>query len=74
MEMLTAIQKALETRGPMILLGVLFLIGGISLIIIGMKIRKQSRSSALVSMVLGILVILGALYLLIWTIAFGVNA
>ncbi|WP_225742990.1 DUF308 domain-containing protein [Marinilactibacillus sp. Marseille-P9653] len=74
MEMLTAIQKALETRGPMILLGVLFLIGGISLIIIGMKIRKQSRSSALVSMILGILVILGALYLLIWTIAFGVNA
>lgn len=74
MEMLTAIQKALETRGPMILLGMLFLIGGISLIIIGMKIRKQSKSSALVSMILGILVMLGALYLLIWTIAFGVNA
>ncbi|MEC6748273.1 DUF308 domain-containing protein [Marinilactibacillus sp. XAAS-LB27] len=74
MEMLTGIQRALEARGPMILLGVLFLIGGISLIIIGMKIRKQSRSSALVSMILGILVILGALYLMIWTMVFGYNA
>lgn len=39
MEMLTAIQKALETRGPMILLGMLFLIGGISLIIIGVNFK-----------------------------------
>lgn len=74
MEMLTGIQRALEARGPMILLGVLFLIGGISLIIIGMKIRKQSKSSALASTIMGLLIILGSLYLMIWTMVFGYNA
>ncbi|MBT2732420.1 hypothetical protein [Carnobacterium sp. ISL-102] len=53
---------------------VIFLIGGIMLIASGMKIRKQSKTSALISIIIGTIIALVSLFLLFWTFLLGYNS
>ena len=68
------IQKSIENKWPALLLEVIFLIGGIMLIVTGIEIRKQSRSSALISIIIGGIFTLVSLYLLFWTFILGYNS
>ncbi|QQP70154.1 hypothetical protein JHE06_11340 [Carnobacterium sp. CS13] len=68
------IQRSIEIKWPILLFEVIFLIGGIMLIATGIKIRKQSKSSALFSIVIGTILTLVSLYLLFWTFIVGYNS
>ncbi|WP_062532447.1 hypothetical protein [Jeotgalibaca dankookensis] len=68
------IQRSIEMKGPLLLFEFIFLIGGILLVVIGLKIRKQSRSSAVVSVIIGLIIALISIYLLFWTFIFGYNS
>ncbi|WEG74445.1 hypothetical protein [Vagococcus intermedius] len=68
------IQRSIEIKWPILLFEVIFLIGGIMLIATGIKIRKQSKSSAVFSIILGIIITLVSLYLLFWTFIVGYNS
>lgn len=68
------IQKSIEIKWPVLLFEFVFFIGGIILIITGFKIRKQSKLSALISIVVGIIITLVSLYLLFWTFMVGYNS
>lgn len=67
-------KSMLEFKWPILLFEVIFLIGGIFLITTGIKIRKQSESSALISIVMGTIITLISLYILYWTFIFGYNS
>ena len=67
-------KSMLEFKWPILLFEVIFLIGGILLITTGIKIRKQSESSALISIVMGTIITLISLYILYWTFIFGYNS
>lgn len=67
-------KSMLEFKWPILLFEVIFLIGGIFLITTGIKIRKQSESSALISIVIGTIITLISLYILYWTFIFGYNS
>ncbi|WP_208559414.1 hypothetical protein [Marinilactibacillus kalidii] len=73
-EIISVVKTAFEIRGPWILIELIFLAVGILSIVTGVKIRKQSKRSAIISIVLGIAVILFVLYMLLWTIVFGYNS
>jgi len=68
------IQRSLEIKWPILLFEVIFLIGGITLIATGIKIRKQSQSSALFSIIIGTIITLVSLYLFFWTFILGYNS
>lgn len=68
------IQRSIEMKWPILLFEVIFLIGGILLITTGIKVMKQSKSSALFSVVIGLIITLVSLYLLFWTFIFGYNS
>ncbi|AQS53619.1 hypothetical protein BW727_101252 [Jeotgalibaca dankookensis] len=68
------IQRSIEMKGPLLLFEFIFLVGGILLVVIGLKIRKQSRSSALMSVIIGLIIALISIYLLFWTFIFGYNS
>lgn len=68
------IQRSIEMKWPILLFEVIFLIGGIMLIATGIKVMKQSKSSALFSVIIGIIITLFSLYLLFWTFIFGYNS
>ncbi|WP_192988398.1 hypothetical protein [Carnobacterium mobile] len=68
------IQRSIEIKWPILLFEVIFLVGGLMLIATGMKIRKQSRTSAFISLTIGIIITLVALYLLFWTFLVGYNS
>ena len=68
------IQRSIEMKWPILLFEVVFLIGGVMLIATGIQVRKQSKSSALFSIIIGIIMTLASLYLLFWTILFGYNS
>lgn len=68
------IKRSIEMKWPILLFEVIFLIGGIMLIITGIKVMKQSKSSALFSVVIGLIITLVSLYLLFWTFIFGYNS
>lgn len=74
MEIIFVLQNALESRWPILLFELIFLLGGIILIVTGIKVRKQSKPAALMSIILGVVIILISLYLLLWTIIFGYNS
>ena len=60
-------KSMIEFKWPILLFEVIFLIGGILLITTGIKIRKQSKTSALISIVIGTIITLISLYILFWT-------
>lgn len=68
------IQRSFEMKGPLLLFEFIFLVGGILLVVIGLKIRKQNRSSAVVSIIIGLIIALTSIYLLFWTFIFGYNS
>lgn len=74
MEIIYVLQNALEIRWPILLFELIFLLGGIVLIVTGIKVRRQSKYSAFMSMILGVIIILISLYLLFWTVIFGYNS
>lgn len=71
---MTFIQRSIEIKWPVLLFEVIFLIGGIMLIASGMKIRKQSKTSALTSIIIGAIIALVSLFLLFWTFLLGYNS
>lgn len=68
------LEQTLEMKGPILLFEFIFLLGGIVLVTSGIKIRKQSGSSALLMIILGTVIILLSLYLLFMTFIFGFNS
>ena len=67
-------KSMIEFKWPILLFEVIFLIGGILLITTGIKKRKQSKSSALISIVIGTIITLISLYILFWTFIVGYNS
>lgn len=68
------IQRSIEMKWPILLFEVVFLIGGVMLIVTGMKTRKKSKSSAVISVIIGATITLSSLYLLCWTFIVGYNS
>ena len=68
------IQRSIEMKWPLLLFEFIFLIGGILLVVIRLKVRKQSRSSAVVSVIIGLIIAITSIYLLFWTFIFGYNS
>jgi hypothetical protein len=65
------IQRMFEIKWPILLVELLFVIGGIALITSGIKARKKSKYTALISIVLGVIITLVSLYILFLTFIFG---
>lgn len=68
------IQRSIELKWPILLFEVVFLIGGIILITSRIKMRKQSRATALFSLFTGIVITLVSLYFLLITFILGYNS
>ena len=68
------IQRMIEIKWPILLVELLFVIGGIALITSGIKVRKESKSTALISIVLGVIITLVSLYIFFITFIFGYNS
>lgn len=68
------IRTMIEIKWPFLLAELVFVIGGIALIISGIKVRKESKSTALINIVLGVIITLVALYILFITFIFGYNS
>ena len=68
------IQRSIEFKWPILLFEIVFLIGGIILITSGIKMRKQSRITAFVSVTIGIALTITFLYVLLITFVFGYNS
>lgn len=67
-------KNMIEFKWPILLFEVIFLIGGILLITTGIKIQKQSKISALISIIVGIMITLISLYIIFWTFIVGYNS
>lgn len=68
------IQRMIEIKWPFLLAELVFVIGGIALIISGIKVRKESKSTAVINIVLGVIITLVSLYILFITFIFGYNS
>ena len=68
------LRAMIELKWPFLLIEVVFLLGGIALIIGGVKTRKKSKSTAVVSLVAGSLITLVLLWVLLWTLMIGYNS
>lgn len=68
------LRAMIEFKWPFLLIEVVFLLGGIALIIGGVKTRKKSKSTAVVSLVAGSLITLVLLWVLLWTLMIGYNS
>lgn len=68
------IQTMIEFKWPILLVESIFLLGGLLLIVSGVKIRKQSRLSAVVSLITGIVITLVLVYIIFITLIFGYNS
>ena len=68
------IRTMIEIKWPFLLAELVFVIGGIALIISGIKVRKESKSTALINIVLGVIITLVSLYALFITFIFGYNS
>ena len=68
------IQTMIEIKWPILLVESIFLFGGVLLIICGFKIRKQSKLSAVVSLITGIIITMVSLYILFITFILGYNS
>ena len=61
-------------KWPILLFEAIFLIGGILLIISGIKIRKKNPIVSLISIVIGSILTLVSLFILFYTFIFGYNS
>ncbi|OJF91689.1 hypothetical protein AX762_10925 [Alkalibacterium sp. 20] len=68
------IQRSIELNGPILMFEVLFLIGGIILIAAGYKIKEKSKSSGVVSIVVGSIIVLLSIYVMFSTLIFRLNS
>lgn len=68
------IRTMIEIKWPFLLAELVFVIGGIALIISGIKVRKESKSTAVINIVLGVIITLVSLYILFITFIFGYNS
>lgn len=68
------IQTMIEIKWPFLLVELVFLIGGIALITSGIKVRKKSTATAMVTIIIGIVITLVSLYILFITFIFGYNS
>lgn len=68
------IQTMIEFKWPILLVEAVFLLGGLLLIVSGIKIRKQNKLSAVVSLITGIIITLVSLYIMFITLIFGYNS
>ena len=68
------ILRMIEVKWPILLLELMFVIGGIALIVSGLKVRKQSKSTALINIVLGVIITMISLYVLFFSFIFGYNS
>ena len=68
------ILRMIEVKWPILLVELMFVIGGIALIVSGLKVRKQSKSTALINIVLGVIITMISLYVLFFTFIFGYNS
>lgn len=68
------IQRSVEMKWPILLIELILLIGGILLIVSGVRIRNQSKSSAFISVLGGASILIVSAFLLFWTFIFGYNS
>lgn len=68
------IQRMIEIKWPFLLVELVFFLGGIALITSGIKVRKQSRVTAVINIFIGTIITLVSLYILFVTFIFGVNS
>lgn len=68
------IKIMLEFKGSVLLIEAFFLIGGVLLVTTGFKVRKQSKTSAFISIGIGTIITLISLYILFWTFIVGYNS
>lgn len=68
------VKRMIEIKWPFLLTELVFLIGGIALITSGMKVRKESKSTALINIGLGVVITLVSLYIIFVTFIFGYNS
>lgn len=68
------VKNSIAYKWPILLFDAMFLIGGIFLIISGIKIRKQSPILSYVIIVIGSTLILVSILILILTFWFGYNS
>ena len=68
------VKNSIAYKWPILLFEVMFLIGGIFLIISGIKIRKQSPILSYIIIVIGSTLILVSIIILIVTFVFGYNS
>ena len=68
------ILRMIEVKWPILLVELMFVIGGIALIVSGLKVRKQSKSTALINIVLGVIISMISLYVLFFSFIFGYNS
>lgn len=66
--------RMIEVKWPILLVELMFVIGGIALIVSGLKVRKQSKSTALINIVLGVIITMISLYVLFFSFIFGYNS
>lgn len=67
-------KSMIKFKWPILLIEAIFLIGGILLITTGFKVRKQSKTSAFINIVIGTIITLISLYILFWTFIVGYNS
>ena len=65
------ILRMIEVKWPILLVELMFVIGGIALIVSGLKVRKQSKSTALINIVLGVIITMISLYVLFFIFIFA---
>lgn len=72
------IDYLLSGRAPekVLILTVLFIVMvlGILLIVSGIKMTKNSKAAKMISITLGVVLILAALYFMFWTVLLGYNS
>lgn len=68
------IQRSIELNWPMLIIEVIFLVGGIALIFSGYKIRRKSKLSSLISIIVGIAIVIITLYSMFLTLVFRLNS
>ncbi|SDK53548.1 hypothetical protein [Alkalibacterium thalassium] len=67
------IKVSIEIKWPILLVELIFFLSGIVLIYSGIKTRHVSKTTSIISIVTGVLVILASIYSIIVTMLFGLN-
>ena len=68
------LKTMIKFKWPFLLIELVFLFVGIVLIITGIKVRKKSKSAAVINIVIGFAMTLVLLWVLFWTLIVGYNS